>query len=594
MGAIPEVLISGVPPIGFDSLGDHGRVGEESLDRLFGDVAVFDVEAGGLEPLLIDPQWVDDPAGERRLVIAHLDQFVFGEGKVYESLVDLAIEVASCPATPGVSLDEDLAAGGRNLADLPQTVYDATAFVADVVEDVVDDYDVVGAEKFDTVPVLGESQRVGQAVPLPLGFDVIADHLLWFLLQGLDRQVPFAATEVKHGQFLKVCVHEEVEDALGTVEFVFVGVVPTDKLGVNGFGPGVRRQKCFGLVELGHGRVDQLLRYGLLRCLRDELYLFGCRLDGRSRAIRLGLQEGDHFLQQSCHAFHFFGYLIKRLLHLSSFALIELNMEITTLINAHGLPELVADTVESVACYLGPNVQVVLDGGNHDAFKGVQFPYFVGLTHMHHKAPYRNMLFGMKKVVEANPHSDWYVYMDYDCLVLSDAVARDMATWAEAGVWVAGGDKRVDQRCDLGFAESVLRLGIDKKEYLLGAFLAFHKDFIARLLAIDFWERMLFKTSDFQRGFFPGYKDWDVSEHLYPSLAASLGGTVLGLSKFDQRFRVWEGNFQRYPIRWQPEIAVEEILPPASVAHPVKEVASPIRALARSRRRRERGTSWAA
>lgn len=270
-------------------------------------------------------------------------------------------------------------------------------------------------------------------------------------------------------------------------------------------------------------------------------------------------------------------------------------MEITVLINAHGHPDVVADTVASINHYLTPQVYVVADGGNLGAFHGFPAaPLIPGLVHLHHKAPYRNMLLGMSMVADLHPATDWLIYMDYDCLVASKGLRNDLARWDAEGVWLFGADHRRDQKCDLSFAEAVLKTPLPTKQYLLGAMMGFHKTFLARLREMDFWNRMLTRTNDFQQGFFPNYKDWDVSEHLYPSVAASLGGRVIGVSAYDVPVRLWRGNFQRYPVRWQPEIAPDEVLPPASVIHPVKSMDNPIRVYARMRRRHEVGIAGAA
>ena len=93
---------------------------------------------------------------------------------------------------------------------------------------------------------------------------------------------------------------------------------------------------------------------------------------------------------------------------------------------------------------------------------------------------------------------------------------------------------------------------------------------------MKFFYNFLNLTNTFSDGFMPDYTGYDVSEHLYPTLARQFGGAVGVLSAWD--IWKWHGNHKMYPIRWRPELEMEkDIFPETTLCHPVKSFDHPIR-----------------
>jgi hypothetical protein len=68
---------------------------------------------------------------------------------------------------------------------------------------------------------------------------------------------------------------------------------------------------------------------------------------------------------------------------------------------------------------------------------------------------------------------------------------------------------------------------------------------------------------------------YDLSEHMYPSLAHALGGKIRGMSN-RHAMGLYDGYFRKYPMRWRPDLTMDENFPEASIMHPVKQFDNPI------------------
>jgi len=274
-------------------------------------------------------------------------------------------------------------------------------------------------------------------------------------------------------------------------------------------------------------------------------------------------------------------------------------MEITALVHTHGKPEVTWDTVDSINHYMTNQVLLLVDEAGWSNFdpKNTPVNMLKGFYHGHPKAPYRNVALGLLATAQHWPKSDWYAYMEYDALVGSSAFKQDLAALEKQNVWLVGNDYREhEERKGIKFPllESVAGSKFDEIVYLLGAVMFFNKKFVEKLMYENFLERFLYYTNDFRAGFFPNYNGpaaWDLSEHMYPTLAKHWGGTVMQFAKWKAEANMWlGGNYRRYPIRWQPDLQpIEQEYLQASIMHPLKELDHPIREFHRAKRSRKKG-----
>jgi hypothetical protein len=261
-------------------------------------------------------------------------------------------------------------------------------------------------------------------------------------------------------------------------------------------------------------------------------------------------------------------------------------MEISVLINVHSNYQLVMDTIDSIRHYMTDKILLLVDGASKE-FKATEFsvPKVNGFYHNVPKSPYRNMALGMQSLAELYPNSDWYVYLEYDCLVASNRFLKNIKLAEQQGIWMLGCDGHVDDN-RMPLVEALIGESFRSVYYLLGACQFMHKDFIAKLQSIDFFEKFLVRTNGFDAGEFPGYDGYDINEHMYPSLARQFGGKVGVFASFDYDRSVWHGSHRVFPIRWKPELNPEtENFPEASILHPLKSYDHPIRAYHREQRK---------
>lgn len=261
-------------------------------------------------------------------------------------------------------------------------------------------------------------------------------------------------------------------------------------------------------------------------------------------------------------------------------------MEISVILNAHGDTPLVTDTIEAVHKWVGNNVLVVVDGAAKEWYEKVDLPAhkISGFWHNCPKSPYRNITLGLMEAVKKWPDSDWYCYMEYDVLFTSDKIRHDLENIGE-DVWCVGNDSRhLSDKYDLPLIESIVNMKFNCTKYLLGCCIFHRGEFIRRLQEINFFEKFLYYTNDFSKGFFPNYDGYDLAEHLYPTLAHHMGGKVAHFANWNQREGKWEGSFKQYPMRWKPELDLHENFSEAVIMHPLKTVDHPIREYHRKKR----------
>jgi hypothetical protein len=194
---------------------------------------------------------------------------------------------------------------------------------------------------------------------------------------------------------------------------------------------------------------------------------------------------------------------------------------------------------------------------------------------------------GLKEAANLWPDVDWYCYLEYDCLVGSNQFEKDLAIAESMGVWCLGNDHRVGNY-KFPLLEAMLKTQFKESHYLLGCCVFYKQEFIKKLKEINFFERFLYLTNDFSQGYFPGYEEqggYDLTEHLYPTLASHFGGKVAQFAAWSRKEGKWAGgNFGKYPFRFQPELHPEEHYPEAVIMHPLKGYDHPVREFHRKKR----------
>lgn len=250
-------------------------------------------------------------------------------------------------------------------------------------------------------------------------------------------------------------------------------------------------------------------------------------------------------------------------------------MKIATVLNVHNDPKLVLDTIDSVMTHMTQDVLVVIDGAS-TSFMDVELPTHrvAGFRHGCAKSPYRNVALGWHQVAGLWPDADWYCYLEYDCLVASAGILDTLRLADEQKIWMLGCDGHVDDK-RIPLVESMFDGPFTHTYYFLGACQFISKRFMERLQECNFFERFLSLTNMYIDGFMPAYDGYDVSEHLYPTIARHFGGAVGVLSTWDRYKRRWHGNAAMYPIRWRPDI--ETVFPEATIYHPLKALGHPVR-----------------
>jgi len=271
-------------------------------------------------------------------------------------------------------------------------------------------------------------------------------------------------------------------------------------------------------------------------------------------------------------------------------------MEIATLLNTH-CPESTADTLESIQTFVGQNVIVSIDGAVWNDFEDIKLPAYKlkGFYHNTPKSPYRNMALGLRTLYSKFPKADWFLYTEYDCLFASNAFKKNLDFADRQDVWMLGNDGRQEKnKHKFPLIEAIINEKISTCHYLLGSCMFFCNEFIERLAELDFFTKLINVSNHFTEGYFPSYTGYDLSEHLYPTLATHFGGDIGSFAAWNEITRTWSGNYSRYPIRWQPELDPEtECFEKASILHHIKKN-HPIREVHRKKRKElwKNTTQW--
>jgi hypothetical protein len=264
-------------------------------------------------------------------------------------------------------------------------------------------------------------------------------------------------------------------------------------------------------------------------------------------------------------------------------------MRIAVVLSAHENSPTYKDTLESVRKYLSDDVVVLVDGFGWKQFESESVDKIEGFRHGKSSAPVRNMALGMMGAWERwGGSADWYCYMEYDCLVGSGETKTHLGMADERGYWMLGNDmKKIDDKSmpklnQLERAEVELR-------YLLGACCFFSREYMRVLAEKDLFRRLLEFTNFFSPEFciqdssgkqLPSH---DPSEFIYPSLAEHYGGKIEQFASWGDDGS-WSGNHQHYPMRYKPDLSLNDPFEQACIMHPLKEHNNPVRECHRGRR----------
>ena len=197
-------------------------------------------------------------------------------------------------------------------------------------------------------------------------------------------------------------------------------------------------------------------------------------------------------------------------------------MKIATVVLTHNNIKLTTDTVQSIETWVGDRVLVVVDQIGWPKFNNIEISdakVIKGFYHAHKRSPYRNYTLGLKTLFETWPNCDWYLYCECDCLFTSDKFKNDLIKASNKNAWCVGMDLR-RHKFSFPLLEDILGQGlISQSYYLLGCCQFHHHDFIEKLHSLDFFDELIEKTKDFEKGYFPGYTRWAFEEELsaYPS-----------------------------------------------------------------------------
>jgi hypothetical protein len=206
-----------------------------------------------------------------------------------------------------------------------------------------------------------------------------------------------------------------------------------------------------------------------------------------------------------------------------------------------------------------------------------------GFVHGKPKSPYRNVALALQTLTDTYPDADWYLYTEYDALFTSSRFRENLRLADQQGVWMLGNDGHVDDVA-MPLVQAMIGEPFKSCYYLLGCCQFFHRDFIARLKELDFFNKFLTMTNGFTDGYFPFYSGYDLSEHMYPTLCRHFGGNVGVFAHYDEAGQ-WHGAYEYFPCRWRPELDPQtENFPDPSIMHPLKSYDHPIRQHHRTKR----------
>ncbi|MHA1948289.1 MAG: hypothetical protein ACW99G_03475 [Candidatus Thorarchaeota archaeon] len=273
-------------------------------------------------------------------------------------------------------------------------------------------------------------------------------------------------------------------------------------------------------------------------------------------------------------------------------------MKIAVALSAHNNTPLVLDAIDAVKRYVTEDILMIYDGASKEWGSTVKVPVckMEGLVHGYHKAHYRNFALGLWETAKLFPDADWYCCIEPDVLFTSSGFmeeldASDDDVWGLANDYRSN-DKYPQQKIEFPLLEKIIGEKIKRVFSILGCCAFYRKEFIDKLIEIDLFNKVLWYSNSFKKGYFPSTNDkyvYDFGEFLYPTLIDHYGKKMKQLAYWDNDLRIWGGNFRKYPMRFKPEIdPIKEDYPESSILHPIKDVNHPIREMKRMQRNANR------
>jgi hypothetical protein len=283
-------------------------------------------------------------------------------------------------------------------------------------------------------------------------------------------------------------------------------------------------------------------------------------------------------------------------------------MNIAAIVPVHADPHVANDTLDSIRRHMTDKVLVLADGwAYHDIQDKIEGQVLSGLCQGGAQGSHANRMFGLRNLYTAFPHCDWYCWIEYDALVANDTFKNDLE-YVLPDEWVVGfcGGSNV---FDIPVLPGIFRSpGLKELTYFLGAVVFHRREFLEQLYSDQMFEWIVNSTAMFSSchtqgtlSQLPGIKldneMYDLGEFVAGTLAKRYDKNVRSLSHWDQqgwRKQVhgsdsrlyWSGNFEKYPIRWNPLLMEHEnIFGVSSILHPLKAYDDPIRAAYREHRR---------
>ena len=260
-------------------------------------------------------------------------------------------------------------------------------------------------------------------------------------------------------------------------------------------------------------------------------------------------------------------------------------MQIATILNSHADTDLTVSTIESIKRWVGPDLFVLIDGATWNSWgkdAKLNVPKVQGVYHNCGISPHKNITLALDLALETWPNADWFCVTEYDTYFGNDSFKEDLKSADERGVWMLGNDYR-EQDYDMSFLENMLKVKFENTKYLLGCCTFLNGKFIKKLKEIDFFRKFLWWTNPFEKGYIPGFSGYSFVEHLFPTMAYHYGGKVEQFARWTY-YKLPEGNFRRYPMRFVPEIDESEYFAEMAICHPIKSLNHPFRMMYKGRK----------
>jgi len=241
-------------------------------------------------------------------------------------------------------------------------------------------------------------------------------------------------------------------------------------------------------------------------------------------------------------------------------------MEIATIVAVHNNPEMAKDTLDSVNAFVGDKTMLIVDAKGWDEYKNFKFGNTIvqkGIFHGVNRSPYKNFCIAFIKSYETWPYADWYLWIEFDVLIISDTFKKDLEN-AKNHKWSAVGFNHAhhDNSNDHWLVKQILKRDVECHK-LLGAVTCYSNHTVKSLYELKFYHNVLKLTSHLQGADMPNFTEYAVEEIIFPS-AASVFGPV-------KNFEGDKHDLVKYPVRFHTEIKPEECTSLASIIHPIKD-----------------------